>query len=73
MYAEYNVVNIHDIAYCTRYHIRYTVCDVVYDIVYDIACDTKYASDPPRAYSACLAAAASRQRFKVSAPLSLDS
>ena len=61
----YDVVGAYDIVYDLQYNI---VFDVVYDVVYDIVCDEHQPM-----YSCCRAVAAKRRRFKVSAPLRLDS
>jgi hypothetical protein len=74
------------IRYRIRYHILYIVCDIVciHDVVYDVQYTTSYTMSyttsyvisfitTPESYSAGLAAPASRRRFRVSAPLRLDS
>jgi hypothetical protein len=55
-------------AYRIRYRIYMRYRTYVYDIVYDIVYDSHRVI-----HSACLAAPAKRRRFKVSAPLRLDS
>jgi hypothetical protein len=61
----YDVVGAYDIVYDMQYNI---VFNVVYDVVYDIVFD-----EHQPIYSCCRSAAAKRRRFKVSAPLRLDS
>ena len=61
----YDVVGAYDIVYDVQYNI---VFDALYDVVFDIVTDERQPI-----YSCCRAAAAKRLRFKVSAPLRLDS
>jgi len=74
------------IRYRIRYRILYIVYDIVgiHDVVYDIISCTSYTTSytisyaisfltTPEIYSACLTALASRLRFRVSAPLRLES
>ncbi len=46
--------------------------NIVYDVVYNVVYDVVY-DEHESIYSCCLSAAAKRRRFKVSAPLRLDS
>ena len=63
---------VYDIVYDVVYDVVCdVVCDVVYDVVYDIVCYLVYSAGRPAAASAD--AAAKRRRFKVAAPLRLDS
>ncbi len=66
MYIVYDVVGAYYIVYEVQYNIVY---DVAYGVVYDIV----YDKHRPTIYSCCLSAAAKRRRFKVAAPLRLDS
>ncbi len=59
------VVGAYDIVYYMQYNIA---CNVVYNVVYDIVYD-----EHQPIYSCCRSAAVKRLRFKVSAPLRLDS
>ncbi len=74
------------VQYSIRYHILYIVYDIVciHDVVYDVQYMTSYTMSytisyaisvitNPEIYSAGLTAPASRRRFRVSAPLRLDS
>ncbi len=65
LHILYDVVGAYDIVYEMQYNIVY---DVVYYVVYNIV----YVKHRP-IYSCCLSAAAKRRRFKVAAPLRLDS
>ncbi len=74
LHIVYDVVGAYDIVYDMQYNI--VAYDIVYDmqynIVYDVVYDIVYDELQP-IYSCCLSAAAKRRRFKVSAPLRLDS
>ena len=68
----YDVVGEYDIVYFT-YDIVYEMqYNIVYDVVNDVVYYIIYDKHRP-IYSCCLSAAAKRRRFKVSAPLRLDS
>ena len=77
---------LHRIRHCIRHRILYIVYDIVgiHDVVYDIIYCTSYTTSytmsyamslftTTEIYSACLTAPASRLRFRVSAPLRLES
>ena len=65
LYIIYDIVGIHDVVYDIIYYTSYTTS---YTISYTISFLTT-----PEIYSAGLTALASRLRFRVSAPLRLES